>query len=295
MKTDIKYTRHPGSAQWRDHTDDEWTELSSGIAEFGCTDAICALPDGQIFDGWQRFNACIDLGVEPVIQTHDLTEEQVAKWIISHHKGRRHLNKTELGTFTVGTMKACGMVFAQGRPKKGDQNDHLFGSNTITAKGVADAAGISKPVAYRAIAEVKRETGEAPPKPRQTKSKPDTDHDPFAPDPDDADEDEEVEQQPAEPSDLDIATQTIEVLESDLESAKGEIRDLKEQLKNAAAAADPKRLARLDNLTAINRTLKGQVSEWQQKCREETRQAKTLKRVVIKLEKQIIALEKSAS
>ena len=106
----------------------------------------------------------------------------------------------------------------------------------------------------------------------------DTDRDPFEPDDDD-------EEGPREPSDLDIATQTIEGLESDLESANGEIRDLKEQLKNAVTAADPKRLARLDNLTAINRTLKGQVSEWQQKCREETRQAKTLKRIVTKLEK----------
>ena len=41
----------------------------------------------------------MNLGVVPVIQVHDLTDEQVAKWIISHHKDR---------------------------PKKGDQDEHLF-------------------------------------------------------------------------------------------------------------------------------------------------------------------------
>ena len=145
------WKRHPASEQWRNLDGFEYADLVQSIRDSGCHSESHADGDGRIFDGWHRYLACADAGVEPKIRTHErITDTEIARWVVGAHKGRRHLSKMEIAESAVRTLRACGEDFAGEEDKGG-----------ITRAAVAEDAGVSPSTAGRAIRTVKREEGRA--------------------------------------------------------------------------------------------------------------------------------------
>ena len=302
-----QFTRHVASAQWRDHTDEEYEALKASLQRNGCTEAIHHTPACEIFDGWHRYLACGDTGVEPRFVERDLTDVQIAQWVIDHHKGRRHLPAGELAMSAVRTMRACGHEFAdeQGGRPAGQEPD---APGPITRDAVTSRTGVSEGTARRAIAQVKlEESGEPdphfrlthpePPRPPRTRSvrpsgPPATVAAPTGPNarPDGPQADGAADPPAGRP----VSRDALAEIEKDLAYLRAENEDLTRRLALAERASDPASRELMDEnarLRKLNETLKTQVAQWQTKTNEERGIARALRKRVAELEQQVAALE----
>ena len=296
------YTRHPASAQWRDHTDDEFSALKASIRRNGCTEPIVHTPDSRIFDGWHRHLACAAVGVDARYAERDLTDERIAHWVIDHHKGRRHLPAGELATSAVRTLRACGIEFADtrgGRPRVPDPDADMF-PETITRNTIASQTGVSEPTAQRAIAKVKREeTGDpadTPDKRPQTAPDGSGGRDAPAAGPDSHDaQGASGREDDADPAKTDgVTLDAIGEIEKDLEYLRAENEDLTHRLAIAERAADGSNreaIHRANRLQRLNETLKSQVAQWQTRTNEARGTIRGLRKRVIELERRVQELE----
>ncbi len=81
-------TRHPLSALWGDMPEDQYREFVEGIRERHIRQMIMTL-DGKILDGWHRYKACLELGIDPFFAEY--TGDDPAGYVISQNAHRRHL------------------------------------------------------------------------------------------------------------------------------------------------------------------------------------------------------------
>lgn len=87
-----EFTRHPVSAIYRDLSETEWADLSGSIKRDGQANPIWVV-DGQVIDGWHRYLACQELGIEPVVK--EFTGSDIPGFVRGLQDGRRHESKAD--------------------------------------------------------------------------------------------------------------------------------------------------------------------------------------------------------
>ena len=96
-------TRHPLSALWGDMPEDQYREFVEGIQERHIRQMIMTL-DGKILDGWHRYKACLELGIEPFVAVY--TEDDPVVYVIRQNAMRRHLTQMQ---YRAGILMSHGI------------------------------------------------------------------------------------------------------------------------------------------------------------------------------------------
>ena len=81
--------RHPLSAIWGDMPNDQYRELVDSIRESGDLMAEVRTLDDMVLDGWHRYRAALDAGVQPLIVPW--SGDDPAGYVIKKNALRRHL------------------------------------------------------------------------------------------------------------------------------------------------------------------------------------------------------------
>ena len=81
--------RHPLSAIWGDMPNDQYRELVDSIRESGDLMAQVRTLDDMVLDGWHRYRAALDAGVQPLIVPW--SGDDPAGYVIRQNAHRRHL------------------------------------------------------------------------------------------------------------------------------------------------------------------------------------------------------------
>jgi protein gp37 len=106
-------TQHPLSAAFPAMASASYAELRADIAANGLRSRIMIL-DNQVLDGWHRYRACVETGVEPRFNVFEGDELAARLFVVSANLMRRHLNGTQRGM--IAAEFATRSV---GRPGKG--------------------------------------------------------------------------------------------------------------------------------------------------------------------------------
>jgi hypothetical protein len=94
------YTQHPLSARFPNITGAEFAALMNDIQDHGQRVPI-TLFQGQVLDGWHRYLACRELGLEPTTTDFPGTIEEAQAFVFSLNARRRHLDTGQLALLTV--------------------------------------------------------------------------------------------------------------------------------------------------------------------------------------------------
>lgn len=94
------YKRHPLSAAFGDMPQHEFAKLCDDIYHNGLYDDIIT-HNGMILDGWHRYLACDDVGVEPRFSAYTDYEPDIRKWVLSKNLLRRHIPKREMAKIAL--------------------------------------------------------------------------------------------------------------------------------------------------------------------------------------------------
>lgn len=86
------YNPHPLANIFPLMAADEYVALKSDIRQYGLREAIWIL-DGQILDGRNRFKACQEVGVTPVLKEYE--GDDPAAFVVSLNLKRRHLSESQ--------------------------------------------------------------------------------------------------------------------------------------------------------------------------------------------------------
>lgn len=137
--------RHPLSAAFPDMPEDEFAALVEDIRQNGLLQPVVT-HDGMVLDGWHRYRASIEAGVEPAFDEFDGADP--VAFVLSLNMHRRHLNATQ---------RSAAVVACRSWAQSGD-NQHTQGGGEAaappraTVKQMADEAGASE----RTIQQVKK-------------------------------------------------------------------------------------------------------------------------------------------
>ena len=149
----LSLTRHPASIAWGDMTEVEFDALLTSVRMRGCDSDIIVQGD-LVLDGWHRYRACNQAGIEPRIREVDWGPGKIASFVNSEHCARRNLSAHDRAERVVATKVACGLQPAPpGNPElQSSQDGTLEVSDTYyTLDDIADEAGVSRSTAQRAI------------------------------------------------------------------------------------------------------------------------------------------------
>jgi hypothetical protein len=125
----MSYQRHPLSAAWPNMSPEEYASLIESIQMHGQRDPIVLLDD-QILDGWHRYRACLDAGMEPMFTAF---EGDDPKDFVSDKHNRRSLSITQRMT-AIALMSQWAPSGAAGHKSKGSPGDPLT-TNDLAKKG----------------------------------------------------------------------------------------------------------------------------------------------------------------
>lgn len=142
----MNYTRHPLSAAWPNMSAEEYASLIESIQMHGQRDPIVLL-DGEILDGWHRYRACVEAGMEPVFTAF---EGDDPKDFVSDKHNRRSLNLTQRMT-AIALMNEWAPSH---RPRKVEV------TSTLTNAALAKQAGGSTKTAQQVKAAISKGTKE---------------------------------------------------------------------------------------------------------------------------------------
>lgn len=127
-----QYTQHPLSAAFPPLTPDEFTALRDSITDMGVQNAITIF-EGQVLDGWNRYCAATELGMECPERVLDSGVDP-RSFVLAQNKARRHLTIAQMSM-------AAAAVYewrSAGRPPA---NSAL--SAELRQSQVAEQAGVS--------------------------------------------------------------------------------------------------------------------------------------------------------
>lgn len=124
-------TQHPLSAAFPAMDDADYQALKDDIEYHGQREPIIVF-DGMVLDGWHRYRACLDLGIEPT-QFGFGGDDPVA-FVKSQNLHRRHLT----GSQRAAAVVACLEWRAPGRPNNREATS-LFPKR----EEIAQAAGVT--------------------------------------------------------------------------------------------------------------------------------------------------------
>ena len=86
------YNPHPLANIFPLMAADEYVALKSDIRQYGLREAIWIL-DGQILDGRNRFKACQEVGVTPILKEYE--GDDPTAFVVSLNLKRRHLSESQ--------------------------------------------------------------------------------------------------------------------------------------------------------------------------------------------------------
>lgn len=127
-----QYTQHPLSAAFPPLTPDEFSALRDSITDLGVQNAITIF-EGQVLDGWNRYCAATELGMECPERVLDSGVDP-RSFVLAQNKARRHLTIAQMSM-------AAAAVYewrSAGRPPA---NSAL--SAELRQSQVAEQAGVS--------------------------------------------------------------------------------------------------------------------------------------------------------
>lgn len=135
------YQQHPLSAAFPAMGPDEFQALKDSIVDLGVQNPV-TLFEGMVLDGWHRYCAAIELGME--CPERDL-ESRVdpRSYVLAQNKARRHITRAQL-------IAAASTVY-QWRPNGG--NHSALSAECISSEGLAKkvGAGVRSVEQYRHI------------------------------------------------------------------------------------------------------------------------------------------------
>lgn len=123
----MTYERHPLSAAWPDMADEDFLALKDSIGYSGLLEPI-TLFDGQILDGWHRYRACLDIGINAKFS--EFSGDDPAQYVRDKHT-RRPLTLTQRLT--------CIALMSRWKPRGGNQS--AVPADCSSSKDIAKAAG----------------------------------------------------------------------------------------------------------------------------------------------------------
>lgn len=85
--------QHPLSSAFPSLSDAEFAALTRDVEANGVRNPITTL-DGEVIDGWHRYRACIELGIEPPMVELSETVDPAA-FVLSLNLNRRHLSASQ--------------------------------------------------------------------------------------------------------------------------------------------------------------------------------------------------------
>jgi hypothetical protein len=115
---------------------DEYEGLKTSIKERGQEVPILLL-NGQILDGRHRYQACLDLGIEPITKEIGTADPLGLVFALNLH--RRHLRKDRIAMIAA---KITERGNKGGRPAKDKTRENSTGFQS--AQAAADAAGVDR-------------------------------------------------------------------------------------------------------------------------------------------------------
>ena len=124
--------RHPLSAAFPDMPEDEVAALVEDIRQNGLLQPV-VIHDEMVLDGWHRYRASIEAGVEPAFTEFDGADP--VAFVLSLNMHRRHLT----GSQRAAAVVACTAWAPAHRPEKAPT-----GLGVTTAKEMAEEAGVSE-------------------------------------------------------------------------------------------------------------------------------------------------------
>ena len=110
----------------------EFEALKADIAAHGLREPVWTWR-GSIIDGRHRWQACMDLGIEPMTREHDGDESTLVGFVLSMNLSRRHLSESQRAA--VATKLAA---LSRGRPSENAQ------ICAITQQEAADKLNVSR-------------------------------------------------------------------------------------------------------------------------------------------------------
>lgn len=113
----------------------EYMDLKTDIADNGQREAIYVY-EGKILDGRNRYRACVDLGIEPIVREWD-GKGDLVKFVVSLNLHRRHLNESQRG------MVAAKLANIQRGGDRKNQTANLQ-FDTPTRAAAADMLNVSE-------------------------------------------------------------------------------------------------------------------------------------------------------
>lgn len=139
MELKQTYARHPLSECFGDMDDEEFQHFKDDIETHGQHEPVL-LYDGMILDGWHRYLAVTQLGLDLQKFTFTGTFEEAQERVVSSNDKRKHRTVAQRAQAIVA-VTACRPV---GRPAKGNSapGAELKKTPAPTAKKLADAHGI---------------------------------------------------------------------------------------------------------------------------------------------------------
>ena len=112
--------RHPLSALFGDVDKDAFDRMVKDVEAHGFTNDMIVLQDGQVLDGWHRYQCASALGLVDELDYGELDDRAIeitpAAYVLSQNVHRRHLTAQQRVDLVV---KAHGLEYAKpGRPEK---------------------------------------------------------------------------------------------------------------------------------------------------------------------------------
>jgi hypothetical protein len=125
--------QHPLSALYPAMPEQDFDGLVADIRQHGQKEAVIVF-QGQILDGWHRYQACAKVGIKCVTTKHDGTDPLA--FVMSRNLHRRHLTGSQRAAIAVA---AAEWQEGAGRPK----NNPEPGSGFSTEAQMAAAAEVT--------------------------------------------------------------------------------------------------------------------------------------------------------
>ena len=106
------YARHPLSALWGDISEEEYADMLESVREYGFSSPEISLLDGQVLDGWNRYQIGLELGLVGQLTFRQFAGPDPVAYVISQNSHRRHLS----GSQRAAIVTACREWSPRGRP-----------------------------------------------------------------------------------------------------------------------------------------------------------------------------------
>lgn len=143
-------------------TEEECKQLTQNILRNGCIDAISVWAGHDIIlDGHTRYAICVKNGINYKLQPIELkSREDAINWIIDNQLGRRNITDSQK-SYLRGKKYNTEKKLARGRPKNGDQNDHIKTSEKIALEEKVGSATVRRDAEFaKAIDCLKDDVGQ---------------------------------------------------------------------------------------------------------------------------------------